>query len=131
MTIRFNATKKLVKGKRVMIEGRGSRWVFFKYEQLPNFYFYFYYQCGMLDHREKDCLDKMSTGNGDGEDCMQYGAWLKGEPSRHMGKDQGKMEEVNRPKVSSSQEETAVRKPTREKIQQDERMRVGEDHVDG
>ena len=47
-----------------------------------------------------------------------------------MGKDQGKMEEVNRPKVSSSREETVARKPTREKIQQDERMRVGEDHVD-
>lgn len=49
--IRFDATKKLVKGKRVTIEGRESRWVFFKYERLPNFC----YQCGMLDHGEKDC----------------------------------------------------------------------------
>ena len=50
----------------------------------------------------KDCLEKMSTGNRDGEDCMQYGAWLRGELGRRVGKDQGKMEEVNRPKVSSS-----------------------------
>ena len=84
----------------------------------------------MLEHGEKDCLEKMSSGNGDGEDCMQYGAWLKGEPARRVGKDQGKMEEVNRPKVSSSREETAARKPTQEKIWQDERMWVGEDHVD-
>ena len=66
----------------------------------------------MLEHGEKDCLEKMSSRNGDGEDCMQYGAWLKGEPGRRVGKDQGKMEEVNRPKVSSSREETAARKPT-------------------
>ena len=35
--IRFDATKKLIRGKRVTIEGGESIWVFFKYEQLPNF----------------------------------------------------------------------------------------------
>lgn len=35
--IRFDATKKLIRGKRVTIEGGESNWVFFKYEQLPNF----------------------------------------------------------------------------------------------
>ena len=35
--IHFDATKKLIRGKRVTIEGGESRWVFFKYEQLPNF----------------------------------------------------------------------------------------------
>lgn len=74
---------------------------------------------------------KTSTGSGDGEDCMQYGALLRGEPGRCVGKDQGKMEEVNRPKVSSSREETTARKATREKIWQDEKTGVGEDHVDG
>ena len=88
MRIHFDATKKLVRGKRVTIEGGESKWVFFKYKWLPNFY----YQCGMLDHGENDDLEKMSTGSGDGEDCMQYGAWLKGELGRHVGKDQGKME---------------------------------------
>ncbi|XP_065628224.1 uncharacterized protein At4g02000-like [Quercus suber] len=47
--IRFDATKKLVRGKRVSIEGGESRWVFFKYERLPNFC----YRCGKLDHGEK------------------------------------------------------------------------------
>lgn len=68
--IHFDATKKLVRGKRVTIEGGESKWIFFKYEQLPNFY----YQCGMLNHGENDCLEKTSTGNRDREDCMQYGA---------------------------------------------------------
>ena len=49
MRIRFDATKKLVRGKRVTIEGRESKWVFFKYERLHNFY----YQCGMLDYGER------------------------------------------------------------------------------
>ena len=79
----------------------------------------------------KGLFRKDEYGNGDGEDCMQYGAWPKGEPGRRVGKDQGKMEEVNRPKVSLSREETTARKPTREKIWQNERTRVGEDHMDG
>lgn len=58
VSIRVVATKKLVRGKRVTIEGGESRWVFFKYERLPNFC----YQCGMLDQREKDCLEKMNMG---------------------------------------------------------------------
>ena len=32
VTIGFDATKKLVKGKRVTIKGGESRWIFFKYE---------------------------------------------------------------------------------------------------
>ena len=32
VTIHFDATKKLVRGKRVTIEGGESRWIFFKYE---------------------------------------------------------------------------------------------------
>lgn len=43
------------KGSRLK-EGRVDG--FFKYERLPNFC----YQCGMLDQREKDCLEKMNMG---------------------------------------------------------------------
>lgn len=42
-----------------MIEGDESRWVFFKYERLPNFY----YRCGRLDHGEKDCQDIANMTN--------------------------------------------------------------------
>ncbi|KAK7852623.1 hypothetical protein CFP56_038545 [Quercus suber] len=48
--IHLDATTKLIRGKKVSIEKGESRWVFFKYEHLPNFY----YRCGRLDHGEKD-----------------------------------------------------------------------------
>ena len=35
--VSVDATKKLVKGKKVTIEGGEAKWVFFKYEWLPNF----------------------------------------------------------------------------------------------
>ena len=89
--IRFDATKKLVRGKRVTIEGGESRWVFFKYERLPNFC----YQCGRLDHGMKECKEIAGTENRAGGEEMQYGAWLRGEPGRRGGRDQGNMGEEN------------------------------------
>lgn len=58
--------KKLIRGKRVIIEGGESKWVFFRYKRLPNFC----YWCGMLDHGEKDCQEKMSTTNEGGRGCI-------------------------------------------------------------
>ena len=52
--IHFNATRKLIRGKKVSIKGGESRWIFFKYERPPNFC----YRCRKLDHGEKDCLEK-------------------------------------------------------------------------
>lgn len=80
--IRIDVTRKLIRGKKVSIEGGESRWIFFKYERLPNFC----YWCGMLDHGEKDCLEKKGEEPGRGEQ-MQYGAWIKGEPGRQLGRD--------------------------------------------
>ena len=57
--VRVDATKKLVRGKKVTIEGGGSRWVFFKYERLPNFC----YQCGRLDQGVKDWKEIVGTEN--------------------------------------------------------------------
>nr|POE84878.1 uncharacterized protein CFP56_61283 [Quercus suber] len=48
--VSIDTTKKLVRGKTISIEGGEGRWMFFKYEQLPNFC----YKCGMLDHGEKN-----------------------------------------------------------------------------
>ena len=89
--VRLDATKKLVRGKRVTIEGGESRWVFFKYERLPNFC----YQCGKLDHGVKECKESAGTENRAGGEEMQYGAWLRGEPGRRGGRDQGNMGEEN------------------------------------
>ena len=81
MRVCVNATKKMVKGKKVTIEGREARWVFFKYEWLPNFC----YQCGRLDHGVKECTEKAGMENRAGKEGMQYGAWLRGEPGRRGG----------------------------------------------
>lgn len=66
----LDATKKLIRGKKVSIEGGESRWVFFKYERLPNFY----YQCGMLDHGEKDCPENKEGENHGDKGWKQYGS---------------------------------------------------------
>ena len=81
MRVCVNALKKMVRGKKVTIEGREARWVFFKYEWLPNFC----YQCGRLDHGVKECTEKAGMENRAGEKGMQYGAWLRGEPGRRGG----------------------------------------------
>ena len=86
-----DTTKKLVRGKKVTIEGGEARWVFFKYEWLPNFC----YQCGRLDHGVKECTEKASMENKADEERMQYGAWLRGEPGKKGGWEQGRMGDEN------------------------------------
>ena len=49
--VRIDATKRLVRGKKITIEGGKSKWVSFKFERLPNFY----YRCSLLNHTLKDC----------------------------------------------------------------------------
>nr|POE60143.1 hypothetical protein CFP56_45087 [Quercus suber] len=62
--------------------------------------------------------------NGEGEGCLQYGAWLRGEPSKRGGKEQVKIgEEVKpeiRPEPSTHGMETFRRRDTPE---------LGENHV--
>ena len=55
--IRIDVTNRLMKGKRVSIEGGESQWVNFKYERLPNFC----YSCGLLSHGLKDCQDSSAN----------------------------------------------------------------------
>nr|POF17275.1 uncharacterized protein CFP56_18387 [Quercus suber] len=75
--IRIDVSKRLMRGKRVSIEDGESRWVNFKYERLPNFY----YNCGLLSHGLKDCKNNSEfVVQNKGE--LQYGAWLRGEPMR-------------------------------------------------
>ena len=53
--VRLDVTKRLIRGKKITVEGGESRWVNFKYERLPNFC----YRCGLMNHALKECL-----GNG-------------------------------------------------------------------
>ena len=56
--VHLDVTKRLLRGKKITMEGGESRWVNFKYERLPNFC----YQCGLLNHALKEC-PKNGEGN--------------------------------------------------------------------
>ena len=45
----IDVTKRLIRGKRITIEGGKCRWVNFKYERLPNFCYLY----GLLSHTLK------------------------------------------------------------------------------
>lgn len=50
--VQNDVTKRLIRGKKINIEGGESRWVQLKFERLPNFY----YRCGLLSHTLRECL---------------------------------------------------------------------------
>nr|POF15956.1 hypothetical protein CFP56_42778 [Quercus suber] len=74
---------------------------------------------------------KPSLGNRDEEGCRQYGAWLRGEPGRRVGKDPGKAEEENRPELKQRREEKTAGKQDQDLVWQGAREGVGEGHVMG
>ena len=86
--VRLDVTKRLIRGKKIMVERGGSRWVNFKYERLPNFC----YQCGLLNHALKECPenDAVKTNNTEGE-MLQYGAWMRGDFMKRYAQEQNKM----------------------------------------
>lgn len=73
--------KKLVRGKRNVIENGGQRWITFKYERLPNFC----YKCGLLSHGVKDCKNRNGSDANMELNNLQYRAWLRGETLRKSG----------------------------------------------
>ena len=81
--VNVDITKKLIRGKKINIEGGENRWVIFKYERLPNFC----YRCGMLDHAIKEWLEGPVVKEGEEEGSLQYRAWLKGDPWKRYGGD--------------------------------------------
>ena len=80
--VMINVTKKLIRGKKITIEGGESRWVQLKFERLPNFC----YWCGLLSHSLRECPLSI-VNNQMGEESFQYGAWLRGEPTRRFTKE--------------------------------------------
>ena len=85
--VRIDTTKRVLRGKKVTIEGGESRWVSFKFERLPNFC----YRCGLLDHTLKDCSEEVDTTIGAETNTLQYGSWLRGDPLRRSGYESFKM----------------------------------------
>ena len=81
--VSVDITKKLIRGKKIKIEGGENRWVIFKYERLPNFC----YRCGMLDHAIKECSKGPLVNEWEEEGSLQYGAWLRGDPWKRYGED--------------------------------------------
>ena len=57
--VRIDVTKRLVRGKKIIIERGESRWVNFKYERFLNFC----YKCGLLSHALKDCPKGLENNN--------------------------------------------------------------------
>ena len=81
--MKIDVTKKLVRGKKISLEGGEPKWVNFRYERLPNFC----YRCRLLSHSLKECSEGRTPGEKEGESQLQYGAWLRGEPLRRGGKE--------------------------------------------
>ena len=84
--VRIDVTKKLVRGKKITVEGGDSRWVNFKYERLPNFC----YRCGLLNHALKECPETGENNKSTEEEVLQYGAWMRGEIFRRYAQDQNR-----------------------------------------
>lgn len=59
MRVKVDVAKKLVRGKKITIEGDEERWVYFKYERLPNFC----YNCGLLSHDVRDYSENQGGEN--------------------------------------------------------------------
>lgn len=75
MRVRLDVSKRLVHGKKIIVEGGECQWVNFKYKRLPNFY----YRCGLLSHALKDCPENNDYNNQIENMELQYRAWMRGE----------------------------------------------------
>ena len=84
--VNIDVTKRLVRGKKITVEGGEGRWVQFKYERLPNFC----YRCGLLSHALKDCRESRGNNSVGEKEELQYGAWLRGEIFRRYSQDSSK-----------------------------------------
>ena len=125
--VRVDVTKRLVRGKRITAEGEEPRWVNFKYERLPNFY----YRCGFLNHSLKECSEGQDQRDKEEVSQLQYGSWLRGEPMRRGGKEaftQGMRKDIaDRFEESRSSPVTQSEK----RHTAEERVEAGSSHVFG
>ena len=85
--VRLDVTKRLIRGKKITVEGGESRWVNFKYERLPNFC----YRCGLLNHALKECPENGAEKKNTEGEMLQYGTWMRGDFMRRYAQEQNKM----------------------------------------
>lgn len=70
----------------------------------------------MLDHWEKDCLEKKEGEITGSEERMQYRAWIRGEPGRHLERDYEKMGRESTPNNSDAHRVHTSEPSTRERL---------------
>ena len=72
LQIRVNVeiTKPLCRGRKVLLETGREIWVSFKYEKIPNFY----YWCGFVSHDDKDCSKWLASKGTLDITKQEYGA---------------------------------------------------------
>ncbi|XP_075670183.1 uncharacterized protein LOC142639946 [Castanea sativa] len=75
--VELDITKPLCRGRKVTFDEGKDGWVLFEYERLPTYYCW----CGLLSHVGKDC-DRWVRSKGTlASEDVQFGAWLKAEPT--------------------------------------------------
>lgn len=72
----INVSKPLCRGRKVLLGQGKEEWVSFKYEKLPNFY----YWCGLVSHDDKECSIWLASKGALSSDQQGYGPWLQAYP---------------------------------------------------
>ena len=68
-----NPSDPLCKGRKIGRKDGSASWVSFKYERLPNIY----YWCGKLTHHDKDCPSRLKKKETVPDVEKQFGSWLR------------------------------------------------------
>ena len=74
----------------------------------------------MLDHEEKECLEKEQVKDNGGRGSTQYGPWLRGKPGRRFGRGGGSSN-----KYREERNERELRVLPKKSIELDRKIRVG------
>lgn len=82
MLLEVDLSKPLIRRTKTRLEGE-TKWVMFKYEQLPFFYFYY----GKISHGKKMCREKMQDSRNNVLVEGQFGEWLRASNGRLNNKD--------------------------------------------
>lgn len=74
--VKVDISKPLCHGWVISLENGGELWVSFKYERLPNLY----YWCGCFTHTDRDCDQWIDSEGTLQLESQQYGPWTRAQP---------------------------------------------------